>query len=99
GCTSCHAIGQVVPRDAPLATRGTDLSMLGQHIRRSWFERWVRNPARIVSRMEMPAVQLPVPGVLDGNLDLQLAAVWHVLNLKGFSPPLPNPVRVVRHSG
>jgi hypothetical protein len=37
--------------------------------------------------------------VLDAKLDDQLAAVWHVLNLPGFEPPLPNPIRTLRHSG
>ena len=72
---------------------------LERRIRRPWFDRWVRNPARIVPRMEMPSVQIPVSGVLDGKLDEQLDAVWHVLNLPGFEPPLPNPIRTLRHSG
>ena len=99
GCTSCHAVGHVQPSGDSLAARGPDLSHLGRRIRRPWYDRWVRNPARIVPRMEMPSVQVPVAGVLDGKLDDQLAAVWHVLNLPGFEPPLPNPIRTLRHSG
>ena len=49
--------------------------------------------------MEMPSVQIPVAGVLDGKLDDQLNAVWRVLNTPGFVPPLPNPIRILRHSG
>ncbi len=71
--------------------------MLGQRIRPSWFLRWVHNPARIVPRMEMPAIQLPIQGVLDDSLDLQLAALWKTLNTPGFRPPQPNPVRIVRN--
>lgn len=99
GCTSCHQIGHVIPPDAPLNARGPDLSQLGERIRQPWFDRWVRNPARIVPRMEMPSVQVAVRGVLDENLDDQLASVWHVLNVPGFEPPQPNPLRVVRQSG
>ncbi|HXG10116.1 MAG TPA: c-type cytochrome, partial [Gemmataceae bacterium] len=99
GCTSCHQVGRVVPPEVPLNVRGPDLSLLGRRIRREWFDRWVRNPARIVPRMEMPSVQLPVSGVLDDRLDEQLAAVWHVLNLPDFEPPPPNPVRTLRHDG
>ncbi len=99
GCTSCHQVGRVLPPSAPLNARGPDLSQLDHRIRRPWFDRWVRNPARIVPRMEMPSVQIPVSGVLDGKLDDQLAAVWHVLNLPGFEPPLPNPIRTLRQSG
>lgn len=99
GCTSCHQLGQVMPVKAPLNARGPDLSMLGQRVRREWYDRWVRNPSRIVPRMEMPSVQIAVRGVLHDNLDDQLAAVWDVLNRQGFQPPQPNPIRVVRHSG
>lgn len=99
GCTSCHAVGRVQPPPDALHARGPDLLGLQRRIRRPWFDRWVRNPARIVPRMEMPSVQIPVAGVLGGKLDEQLAAVWHVLNLPGFRPPLPNPLRTLRHSG
>jgi mono/diheme cytochrome c family protein/glucose/arabinose dehydrogenase len=96
GCSSCHQIGVAVPHQDNLAAQGTDLSLLGKRIRREWYDRWVRNPARIVPRMEMPSVVTPVRGVLDDNLDGQLAAVWRVLNEPGFTPPEASAVRVVR---
>jgi len=99
GCTSCHAIADVEPVKAPLNARGPNLSLLGQRIRRSWFDRFVANPARLVPRMEMPSVRIPVRGLLEDDLQRQLSAVWNVLNQEGFRPPLPDPVRVVRRSG
>lgn len=96
GCTSCHKLGHSEPTKVAIGAMGTDLSTLGARIRRPWYDRWVRNPARIIPRMEMPAIQLPVRGVLDEHLPDQLAAVWDALNTPGFEPPLPNPVRVVR---
>jgi mono/diheme cytochrome c family protein len=99
GCTSCHQIGQVTPEKVALNARGSDLSMLGRRVRRPWFDRWVRNPARIVPRMEMPSVQTPVSGVLSERLPDQLTAVWTVLNRPGFEPPPPNPIRTVRATG
>lgn len=99
GCTSCHQIGNVKPVNAPQNARGPDLSQLGQRIRLPWFDRWVRNPARIVPGMEMPSVQLAVRGVLDEDINRQLAAVWQVLNTPGFEPPEPNPVLVLRLAG
>jgi mono/diheme cytochrome c family protein len=98
-CTSCHQVGSVLPSKAPLNARGPDMSMLGKRIRPEWFDRWCDNPARIVPRMEMPAVKVPVRGVLNDKIDDQLAAVWHILNTPGFEPPEPNPVRVLRLSG
>lgn len=96
GCTSCHQIGKSIPVKVAPAAHGTDLSLVGRRIRRSWYDRWVRNPARIVPRMEMPSIQQPVRGVLAERLDDQLAAVWQALNTPGFDPPQPNPVRVIR---
>ena len=96
GCQSCHAIGDGPPPLVDLNARGTNLAMLGNRIRASWFERWVRNPARIVPRMEMPAIQLPVRGVLHDSLDEQLTALWMTLNTPDFRPPLPRPVRILR---
>ncbi len=99
GCTSCHRVGSVDPPNAPLNARGPSLSELGKRIRPTWYDRWTRNPARIVPRMEMPSVQVPVQGVLGSHLDRQLVAVWKTLNRPGFEPPRPNPVRVVRRTG
>jgi mono/diheme cytochrome c family protein len=99
GCTSCHKIGNASPIKVAIAAHGTNLSLLGKRIRRAWFDRWVRNPARIVPRMEMPAIQVPARGVLGDKLDAQLAAVWHVLNAPGFEPPPAGPIRVARHLG
>jgi len=99
GCTSCHQVADVEPTKAPLNARGPNLSLLGRRIRRSWFDRFVADPARIVPQMEMPSVRVAVRGVLDDDVHRQLAAVWDVLNTPGFRPPLPDPVRVVRRSG
>jgi hypothetical protein len=99
GCTSCHQVGSSVPHSVALNAHGTDLSLIGRRVRRPWYDRWVRDPARIVPRMEMPSIKLPVKGVLADDLDGQLAAVWQVLNTPGFEPPLPNPIRTVRASG
>ncbi len=96
GCASCHQIGKSTPKQESLGAMGTDLSLSGERIRRQWFDRWVRNPARIVPRMEMPSIEQPVPGVLGDRLEDQLAAVWHVLNRPGFTPPAAGAIRVAR---
>ncbi len=98
GCTSCHAIGKWEPQKVALNAQGSALSNVGRRVRREWFDRWVRNPARIVPQMEMPSVQQPVRGVLAGQLDDQLAAVWRVLNREDFTPPNPSALRVVRRA-
>ncbi|HTN74839.1 MAG TPA: c-type cytochrome, partial [Pirellulaceae bacterium] len=99
GCTSCHAIGNVPPVKATLNARGPNLSLIGQRTREPWFYRWCQNPARMVPQMEMPSVQVPVKGVLNDNIDQQLAAVWTILNKPGFEPKDIGPLRIVRRSG
>ena len=99
GCVSCHAIGSVEPQRPAPGTRGPDLDGISDRVRRSWFERFVRNPTRIVRQLEMPSIRTAVRGVLDEDLSKQLAAVWQVLADPEFEPPLPSPVRVVRHVG
>lgn len=97
GCQSCHQIGNTEAPKVDLKARGTNLAMLGDRIRPSWFQRWVRSPARIVPRMEMPAIQTAAKGVLEEDLDVQLAVLWKTLNTPEFRPPRANPVRVVRN--
>ncbi len=96
-CQSCHQIADSKPAGIALNAHGTDLTLVGRRIREPWFYRWVKNPARITPRMEMPAIQTPIHGVLDGTLDTQLHALWLTLNRPDFRPPLPNPVRIVRN--
>lgn len=98
GCQSCHAIGDMETPQVDLKAKGTNLAMLGSRIREPWFQRWVRNPSRIVPRMEMPAIQTAAKGVLDDNLERQLEALWHTLNQPDFVPPRANPVRIVRNA-
>ncbi len=98
GCTSCHAIGDWTPRKVAPGSEGAALSRIGQRVRHEWFDRWVRNPVRIVPDMEMPSIVKPIRGVLNENIDDQIAAIWHVLNREDFTPPSPNALRVVRKS-
>lgn len=94
-CTSCHDIGVWKASPAKPAARGTDLAMCGQRLRKEWFLRWLRNPARIAPNMEMPSLQVPVKGVLGGDLDAQLLALWTVMNQPGFTPPSSAALRVL----
>jgi mono/diheme cytochrome c family protein len=94
-CTSCHQVGDSIPANAPINARGPSLSMINERMRQEWFERWLRNPARIVPGMEMPSVQVPVSGLLDNDLDLQFEAIWQLINQRGFTPPSPDPIRVL----
>lgn len=97
GCASCHDIGKHTPTESPLNARGPQLAGGADRIRPTWFHRWVSDPLRIHPRVEMPAIRIPVRGVLGEMLNDQIAAVWTVLKDKHFTPARPDAVRVVRY--
>ena len=87
GCMSCHTLGRHRPEGIAANARGSDLLQLGKRLRQSWFRRWLNNPTRMVVGMEMPAVNVAVPGVLESDLGLQVEALWQSLNHSSFVIP------------
>jgi len=87
-CTACHKIAGYEPRNVALATRGSDLYLIGARMRPEYFTRWTRSPLRIIPGMEMPSFERPVAGILDATLDRQLAALWEGLNDKSAPPKI-----------
>ena len=55
GCIACHDISGVVGG----GTRGTDLALVPNRIRRDWFDRWMDNPQRLAPGTHLPAVDCP----------------------------------------
>jgi len=92
-CIACHKIGDYEPKQVALGARGSDLKMLGKHLRPEFFFRWIASPLRVIPGVEMPQYNRPVAGVLDGNLSRQHAALWQALNDPNFQPPT-NPANV-----
>ncbi len=86
-CIACHKIGDYEPKQVALGARGSDLKMLGKHIRPEFFFRWIASPLRVIPGVEMPQYNRPVAGVLDGDLAKQHAALWQALNDPNFQPP------------
>ncbi|MEX0726286.1 MAG: c-type cytochrome [Planctomycetaceae bacterium] len=86
-CIACHTAGNFQPRGVALGSRGSDLLMLQTRMRKEYFFRWTRSPLRIVQGVEMPSYQQAKPGVLDGDLDAQLEAIWLALNDGNFTVP------------
>ncbi|HVW00637.1 MAG TPA: c-type cytochrome, partial [Planctomycetaceae bacterium] len=108
-CVACHRFGKFEPRNVALGTRGSDLMQIGKRMRREYFLRWTRSPLRIVRDMEMPSFDKPMAGVLGGDIDRQLQALWEAVNDPDFNVPADpsvieqalrvspgNPARVVR---
>ncbi len=86
-CIACHQIGEYEPRNVALGTRGSDLMRLEGVMREEYFLRWTRSPLRIVPGMEMPSYTKPVKGLLNDDVEIQLATMWKALNHPRFEPP------------
>ena len=86
-CVACHKAGPFEPRNVALGTRGSDILSMGQRIRPRFFQRWMKNPIRVVAGIEMPAIKKAMPGVLDESLPKQIGAVWKALSDERFTPP------------
>ena len=97
GCMSCHIVGGRRPPGADPEARGPEVVGLPKLVRRSWFVRWISEPSRIATAVEMPGVQLAVPGVLAGKLKRQLSALWRAFGQAEFHPPdqVGTPVQIV----
>lgn len=92
-CIACHEMGAYVPKNVAIPTHGSDLIGVGRRMRREFFLRWTRSPLRIRPGMEMPSYERPVTGLLQGDVAVQLAALWDALNDPRFVPPV-NPSSV-----
>jgi mono/diheme cytochrome c family protein len=92
-CVACHDMGAYVPKNVAIPTHGSDLIGVGRRMRREFFLRWTRSPLRIRPGMEMPSYERPVAGLLQGDVAVQLAALWDALNDPRFTPAI-NPASV-----
>lgn len=86
-CVACHSAGPFQPRNVALGTRGSDIMTMGKRIRPRYFQRWMKNPIRVVAGIEMPAIKKAMPDVLDGSVPRQMVAIWKALSDEGFTPP------------
>lgn len=92
-CIACHQIGDYVPKNTALGTRGSDLMAIGKRLRPEFYYRWTRSPIRVIPGMEMPSFTKPVSGVLHEDVHQQLAAIFAAVNDPKFEPPT-NPSQV-----
>ncbi|MEZ6121991.1 MAG: c-type cytochrome [Planctomycetaceae bacterium] len=86
-CVACHRAGPFEPRNVALGTRGSDIMTMGSRLRPRFFQRWMKNPIRIVAGIEMPAIKKAMPDVLEGSLPAQIGAMWKALSDDRFTPP------------
>ncbi|MDA1013838.1 MAG: c-type cytochrome, partial [Planctomycetota bacterium] len=86
-CIACHKVGSYEPKNVALGTRGSDLLLMADRMRKPFYFRWTRSPIRVVPGMEMPSLKKPVPGILDERMETQLAAIWEAVRNPKFVVP------------
>lgn len=86
-CVACHQAGSFQPRNVALGTRGSDIMTMGARIRPRFFQRWMKNPIRVVRGIEMPAIKKAMPGIHGDSLPKQIATIWRGLSDPRFTPP------------
>lgn len=87
-CIACHQMGNYVPKNVAIGTRGSDLLTLRSRMREPFFHRWVHAPLRIVPGMEMPSYGTrPVKGILNDDAKKQIDTLWRAFNDSRFQPP------------
>ena len=80
-CIGCHGFGE----HAPLGEDGPYLTHTGERLRYPWFQRWMRNPARILSGTSMPNYFSSTdPAQAEGTIE----TLWAALAM-GTRMPVP----------
>ncbi len=95
GCVECHSFrGYALP-----GVVGIDLEGIADRVHPDWFHDFVLNPGSLKARTRMPTFfpdgQSQNAKVLDGDTELQLAAIWTYLKDLDRQP-LPGKIEEVR---
>jgi mono/diheme cytochrome c family protein len=87
GCIQCHPLGD---RRMP-GVVGVNLAQVTRRVERDWFHRLLLNPLSVRPGTKMPAFFGATidRGILDGDADRQVAAVWAYLDRDTFEPVPP----------
>jgi mono/diheme cytochrome c family protein len=79
-CVKCHNFKNEKAEGIP----GIDLTILAKRVRPEWFTKYLRDPQQIRPGTRMPTVfpggKSPLPDVLGGDVDKQIAAIWSYLS-------------------
>ena len=90
-CITCHHWGE----NQSLGIPGLDISSLNQRLRPEWFRSYLLDPVSYRPGTLMPALwpegKSSIPGVLEGDAEKQIAAIWEfIAKGKGNPEGFPN---------
>ena len=83
GCVSCHAVGEKGALSGP-ASEAINFKYTPERLRRHYFERFVRDPKRVLPGTMMPQFvdeegHTPFSDILEGDANRQFDAIWHFM--------------------
>ena len=95
GCVQCHLFGgSSLP-----GVVGVDVRGIGTRVQPQWFREFLLDPSKLKTRTRMPSFfpdgKSQRVDLLDGNVELQIAAMWAYLNAKE-ALELPDKIREAR---
>lgn len=81
-CVQCHGIGNIGPI-SPFEAPSINFKYTNERIRKEYYDRWMRDPTRVVPTTKMPKFQndgkTALSDILDGDADKQFDAIWNYL--------------------
>jgi mono/diheme cytochrome c family protein len=94
-CVSCHAIGRAEASEV-VESEGVNLVYAAERLLPAYYQRWLRNPARIDPQTKMPVYfeddKSQLTDILDGDAAKQIDALWQYFRLgPQMTPPGPAP--------
>jgi mono/diheme cytochrome c family protein len=86
-CVACHGVGTKAPTQV-FEAEGINLSYSAERLRPDFFRQWLRDPMRVDPSTRMPNYfdetgQSPLTGILRGQADAQIEAIWQYLRKLG----------------
>lgn len=83
-CIQCHGIANIPPI-SPFEAPSINFKYTAERIRKEYYDRWMRNPGRLVPATKMPSFadaegKTALRDILDGDAPKQFEAIWNYLS-------------------
>jgi hypothetical protein len=82
-CIQCHGVAKIAPI-SPFEAPSINFKYAKERIRREYYERWMRNPQRVIPTTKMPSFakedgKTALGDILEGDAAKQFDAIWNYL--------------------
>jgi mono/diheme cytochrome c family protein len=82
-CIQCHGVAKIAPI-SPFEAPSLNFKYAKERIRREYYDRWMRNPQRVIPNTKMPSFakedgKTALTDILEGDAAKQFDAIWNYL--------------------